>query len=368
MASAAVIDVAKLTAPLENGRRVGDDLRRDGSPESLYYAVKDARTAARAAERQQMADEEEGGGAAPDWRPVLQLGQKVLDEQSKDLEIAAYVIEALVRLHGFAGLRDGLRLARELIEDFWDDLYPVPDEDGLETRLAPLTGLNGADAEGTLLAPLARVALTQGGPRGPIAYHHYQQALSLARIEDANTREARVKEGAISLAMIERAAAETPASFFANLLDDLNASREEFANLNEVLKNRCGAHAPPASNIRSALEACRDAIGYIARGKLSTEVPIEGTREGHSPAAPANGNGATAGPRSREDAFETLLQVADFFRRGEPHSPVSYTLEKAVRWGRMTLPELMAELLSADSSRQEYFKQVGIRSPELSDN
>jgi type VI secretion system protein ImpA len=367
MASAEILDVATLAAPLDNGRGAGGDLRLDASPESLYYAVKDARSAARAAERQRMADAEDAGDT-PDWRPVLRLCLKALGEQSKDLEIAAYVIEALVRLHGFAGLRDGFRLVRALVERYWDELHPLPDEDGLETRLAPLAGLNGADAEGTLIAPLARVPLTEGGAAGPLAYHHYQQALALARIEDVAKREARVKDGAVSLEMIERAAAETPARFLTDLLDDLNASLEEFSRLNDVLKNRCGAHAPPASNIRSALETCRDAVRHIGRAKLSVATAGEGTDDAEAPAGDIVVALPSGAPRSREDAFRTLLQVADYFRRAEPHSPVSYTLENAVRWGRMTLPELMAELLSADAPRQEYFKQVGIRATDQGDN
>src|SRR2546426_125184 len=130
MASAEVLDLAKLCSALEGDQPVGPDLRSDTSPRSVYYAVKDARNAARAAERKLMA----GGGdeAPPDWRPVLDQSVKILANQAKDLEIAAYLIEALVRLHGFPGLRDGFILVKRLVEQFWDGLYPLPDEDGLE--------------------------------------------------------------------------------------------------------------------------------------------------------------------------------------------------------------------------------------------
>ena len=37
------------------------------------------------------------------------------------------------------------------------------------------------------------------------------------------------------------------------------------------------------------------------------------------------------------DAFRALAQVADFFRRTEPHSPVAYLAERAASWGEMPL-------------------------------
>jgi hypothetical protein len=42
-----------------------------------------------------------------------------------------------VRIDGFGGLEMGFRLARELVESYWDNLYPQPDEDGLSTRTLP---------------------------------------------------------------------------------------------------------------------------------------------------------------------------------------------------------------------------------------
>ena len=70
--------------------------------------------------------------------------------------------------------------------------------------------------------------------------------------------------------------------------------------------------------------------------------------------------------RTREDAFRALLQVAEYFKRTEPHSPVAYALEQAVRWGRMPLPDLLTELIPEPSAREQIFKVVGIRQPEQS--
>lgn len=368
MASQEVLDFSRLLLPIDGPTPAGEDLRADSSPNSLYYLIKDARSAARAAERQAMTDEGEPS-AKPDWRPVLERAQKALAEKTKDLEVTAYLIEALVRLHGFAGLRDGFRLAAGLVEQFWDGLYPMPDEDGLSTRVVPLTSLNGDDGEGTLIAPIALVPLTEGSSVGPFALYHYQQAQALGQVQDEQAREKRLKRGAVSLEAFQRAVAETPASFFATLVQDLSECQNEFAKLYGLLEEKCGGRAPPSSNIRAALAACLEAVNYVARDKLSTALAKAQPQEDGVPAA-GNGHGAAAagGPaevagviRNREDAFRTLLQVADFFRRMEPHTPVSYALEQAVRWGRMSLPELLTELIPEETSRDSLFKQVGIR-------
>jgi len=146
MASSEVLDFVRLLEPIAGENPAGRPLRADFSGTSLYHQVKDARAAARSAERNLAYEEDDENVQrfnVADWKPILALGPQVLAEESKDLEVAAWLTEALLRQHGYAGLRDGFRLLRELVERFWDNLYPLPDEDGIHARTAPLTGLNG---------------------------------------------------------------------------------------------------------------------------------------------------------------------------------------------------------------------------------
>ncbi|MBV1919563.1 MAG: type VI secretion system ImpA family N-terminal domain-containing protein, partial [Pseudomonadales bacterium] len=132
MASASIIDIESFLAPISDDNPVGTDIREDRSANAYFYQIKDARERARTAERNAMIENDGGANAIEEWRNVLEVAPSILKEASKDIEVAAWYIEALVRVHGYAGFRDGLKLAQQLAEKFWDDVYPIPDEDDYE--------------------------------------------------------------------------------------------------------------------------------------------------------------------------------------------------------------------------------------------
>src|SRR3954468_24124834 len=61
-----------------------------------------------------------------DYRLVIKLSVEALTRSSKDLQIAAWLTEALVYQEGFGGLITGFELLRGLLENFWDSVYPEP--------------------------------------------------------------------------------------------------------------------------------------------------------------------------------------------------------------------------------------------------
>jgi len=65
-----------------------------------------------------------------------------LERRTKDLQIAGWLLEAWLHLHGFRGVEAGLRLLAGLCENFWNDLYPNLDGDSLESRIAPIEWIN----------------------------------------------------------------------------------------------------------------------------------------------------------------------------------------------------------------------------------
>ena len=65
----------------------------------------------------------------------------------------------------------------------------------------------------------------------------------------------------------------------------------------------------------------------------------------------------------RDQALAQLRQVADFFRRTEPHSPVAYLAEKAARWGEQPLHAWLRSVIKDEVSLARLEDLLGIDDP-----
>lgn len=366
MASTPIIDIEELLQPISEERPQGSDVREDGPAYALYSQLKDARNKARSAERASLFDPDQAGNILNEWRPILSLAPTILKQHSKDLEVASWLIEALIRFHDFIGLRDGIALAKGLVEKYWDTLYPEPDEDGIETKVAPLAGLNGDSNEGTLLAPIRNTPITPFGSTGCFSFWQYQQARDADKISDPDKKEEKQQALGFSLNGIEITVSEAPEDFFRNLVDDLNQTINDFRSMNDILRTHCGHSAPPYSLILETLEEILRSVRFLAKDKLAseeTEAPVAEAESSSAStgAAPArSGAAGTSGPiANREDALRRLEEVARYFRTAEPHTPLVSGIERLVRWGRMPMAELILELLPDPTARAFYQHLTG---------
>lgn len=374
MAFANVIEVDALLVAISDDNPQGTDIREDRSPTSDYYTIKDARNSARAAERSAMFDESDSDLLAP-WRDVAATAEKILRNTSKDLEVASWYTEALIRLHGFAGLRDGVFLMNGLVEQYWDSLYPEPDEDGLETKVAPLTGLNGDGADGTLLLPIRSADITPEGDFGGFSFFQYQQARDADKIADDDAKSARLETLGYSIADVNLCVRTAEPQWAQDLVDTLDESLTSYKKINENLRAQCGQDAPPSTNISSLLDEVLRTVRFIYKEQLDSLKVVEealGTSDTASDSAQSTADPVgmvaqqgitlpTGAITSREDALMLLEKAARYFRTYEPHTPLAPGLERLLNWGRMTVAELMSELLPDDQSRAMYSQLTGVK-------
>jgi type VI secretion system protein ImpA len=377
MASVAELDLTGMTGPIPGDNPAGVDLREDEERGNEFRRIRDARNDARRYERRADDGGDDASDALPkamaEWRTVVEVGERALAEWSKDLEVAAYLIEGLARTEGFGGVARAFRITRELVENYWDSLYPLPDEDGLSTRVLPLTWLNGTESEGSLTPALARIPLTEGSSEGPFALWQYNQAVEIASTTDPTAREDRLRQGAATMEKIDRACSETAPSFFIQLLQDIEDCQSEFKQLDALLTEKCGyEHAPPTSRIMEMFDQCLEAAREISKKRLADAGVNSADVTGNGPAgamASEGHRGGGAGPLStRDDAFRILLSVADFFERTEPQSILPAQIRRVVRWGRMSPQELFGELLEDPGALDNMFKLVGMSRPESNES
>ncbi|MBL4648048.1 MAG: type VI secretion system protein TssA [Gammaproteobacteria bacterium] len=373
------LDFEKLLHPISEEKPTGVDLREDPELNALYYEIKDARNTARSNEA---AKQQEGLSSfiTGDWKPVVKLAKAILSKHSKDIEIACYLTEALARTQGFSGLGQGFQLLHELLTTYWDDLYPHEDEDGLETKLGALISLNGEDGPGTLITPINCIDLTQGKEPAPFASWHYQQAQDVAKTTDKEKREILVKEGASTLDMIQIAVRETKKEFFTDLIEQITYSQEQFTHLCAFLEETCSEqNAPPSANIRKAIANSNKVLTFLTKDlfveknkaiphdiptdEVSTEEEADDVVSAENTDNNANETQHQNLPtKNREQAIRKLMEVADFFGKTEPHSPIAHLVKQAVRWADMELGALMRELIPNEDAYNAYCKFTGLGS------
>jgi type VI secretion system protein ImpA len=359
------IDLGACLAPLPTGEQgAGADLRADFSASSLYQRLRDARSAARAEERARDADGDSDGPEAAGWRDVLATGQKALASQSKDLEIAAWMTEALVRIHGLAGLTAGAKLLAGLCDAFWEAGFPQPDEDGLEARASPIGGLAGSSADGTIMQPLRRLPMFRRADGSGMGLYQWDQAEQVATL-DEKRRKAKYAAGAPEVKTLE-AEARLDKAYLIGVGRQTQAAIEAWRELDRVLEARFGAEAPSVRKVSTLLDRMLEVIGRL--GGIVAPEPAgpeeEETAEGGAAAGSAGSNAGSGAVMNRESALRDLDRIAEFFRRTEPHSPMAYTLEDAVRRGRMSLADLLAEVLPDKAVREGMLLRLGIRPEE----
>ena len=355
-----------LLAPIAGEAPQGADPREDFSARSPYFRLRDARSEARDAEKAADRGEEAPADPTPLWRSVRDLGLQCLSQNAKDLEVAAWLTEAMLRLNGLAGLNAGALLMAGLAERYWDGLFPLPDDYGMETRVAPVTGLNGRDGAGSLIQPLYKLSLFPRRDGSFVTLYQWHQAEELGKL-DATRRLQRVAAGATPLEELETDARAGGAALFRALREDAAAAHQSWQAMAAALDERAGADGPSTSQVRDLLARIVDLANRFAPDETIAESPPRDTEDAPvgAPAVAGDGSPRRAGAlATREDALRALAEIAAYFRRSEPHSPLSYTLDEAVRRGRLTWPELLTEIVQEEGSRHAILTSLGIRPPQ----
>jgi type VI secretion system protein ImpA len=364
MSSSQVLDIDALLAPIPGQHPAGEELRYLGT----YDAIEEAR-------REELPIEDGSLWQRPvkmaNWPEVFNLATTALATRSKDLQLAVWLTEALVKLHGFAGLREGFLLLQGLLEDFWAELYPTMLDGGLEWRRAPFEWLNDV-----LPVSLKATAVTDAPGGVNYTFLDWEDSRRVDNLKLGNQAafEAAIAEGKITGADFAKAVAVTGPIFYEALWTDLVQCREAYTQLDQTLDTKFGRDAAPSlQGLKKALEDCWTLLERLVPEHLeeNREAPDkeEESRQDSSASLEHDRSRTQAvpptqflplAPRDRADAYRRLEAVAAYFRRTEPQSPVPYAIELALRWGQMSLEEWLREVIKVGDVFNAVLERLGV--------
>ena len=115
-----------LLNPIEGPNPSGANLRYD----PVYDKIKEARRE----EDQPPPGMTERDRKVAENPLVIKLTTDLLTKKTKDLQLAAWLTEALLKQKGFAGLKDGLGLCYGFVDKFWETVFPELEDGDAQSR------------------------------------------------------------------------------------------------------------------------------------------------------------------------------------------------------------------------------------------
>jgi type VI secretion system protein ImpA len=351
------VEPERLLAPVSADHPAGEDLRYS----EVYDQIKEARREEDSSLPQGVWQTEP---KRADWPAVSALCADALATRSKDLQLAAWLLEARFYEEGLPGVQAGLGLLRELCTRYWEDLFPGGPAD-LEARLSPIHWLNEKFATRLRHVPVALPA------------NDGAQIYTVADWEDAVRRKDKEQND-----RIKQDATGSPRRFYVDLLECVSGTGEEATRLEGVLRERCDGGEPSLGRFKERLTAAQRILtaflaeqpGAAEAAQLEAPEAPEASEPLPLPEALAlepeetSGDGVDAQAglppgarfRSRDEAYRLLGEIAEYLLRTEPHSPTPYLIRRAVAWGRMPLADVLQELVHDPGDLRAVYGLLGI--------
>ncbi len=299
-----------------------------------------------------------------DWPKVVSLSAKLLTTRTKDLQIAGWLTEALVVENGFAGFRDGLRLIRQLVEQYWDGVFPVIEDGDLSVRASPFTWLTAKNDGAKLSVALRAVPLAESTTDAVYNFNfwHSRNASTKGKEEELDAYERRVADADARRKEFDDAIEATSIDLLRSRNSELSECFQEMTDLSVLIDHRLGDEAPSWDDLRKTLTDIQVFVRDVLkrRGGLTAD-QVGGLLSDGEPGGVNGEMRLTGGTlRSRSEAIARLEEVARFFQSMDPHSPVAFLIRRAVRWANMNFEDLLVELVKDENTLRQVTETLGI--------
>ena len=234
-----------LLTPISGHNPAGVDLRYE-----LYDIIREA--------RREETDVPAGGADRPrrtaDWALVAQLTSDALATRSKDLQLAVWLIEATYHRESFAGFAAAVRMTAQLLQSFWDHLYPELENGDPEARIAPLAWL-GSDRH-----PLSRAIRLAPVTTSGLTIFEFRDAQGVGfdvpaeEYDETEAHKKAIRLTTSSRKEYDRAVTATPKAWYQQRAADVAAALDALGTLARVGSEKFGGDAPVYTELRTAIE------------------------------------------------------------------------------------------------------------------
>ncbi|MBO6069677.1 MAG: type VI secretion system ImpA family N-terminal domain-containing protein [Succinivibrionaceae bacterium] len=320
------------------------------------------------------------------WKRLSDQLCETFQKQTKDIELLSWLMVSQLYLDDtLIGFKNTLDLLNTLLTEHFDELNPVipeasikaQDEAGklresLDFKMAAFSQMVGiGENDSILYAPMSQVRLL-----GNVSYFAYQSAEMKG--ECPKLREDLKKDVSAN------------ADKYKTTIETLKQCKTLCNDIYVLLGSKCqpsGIQTPNFMFIINHLDRILKSVGFLTGFSIedkkvqTAEEPVQ-DNNASSPAEPQTAAVQTVAVQTagvvnnsqsfellsknsevtREQVFEELANIAKYFRSTEPHSPVSYLIEKAIRWGHLSLPELLNELISDQAdTKNRIFTIAGLQ-------
>lgn len=306
-----------------------------------------------------------------DWNFIHNQSVALLTKTTKDLRLYAWLLEAWTHLYGFDGLIKAIELTHRSLSQYWGQLHPEIEEGDLDQRIGLLQGLINL-----IPALLKSIPVVSSSPTYTLSdyegmLHQRNQKLKMTQDDDVNESKVHLQE------KFDQALFNTSKSLqyqnYQLFLEILN----QWQQLKEVLDSLMGLDAPSFASIDSQIEMIHLALKKIYKAdafadpyldkmprQYNTEIFMHTASDDPINAVTAQQSFQPL-PQShlanREQAMQILKDIADYFQANEPHSPVSYMLQKTIKWSQMPLHEWLAQVLKNEKPLESVHELLGVQ-------
>ena len=366
------LEIEPLLSPISSDQPCGQDL----SFSNEFHAIKIAKT-----QDDPLLDQ--GDWVAEpkqaDWHFVEQKSIELLTGKSKDLRLLGWLLEAWSNLYGFEGTAKALELMHRTLNEYWTQLHPEIEEEDLDQRLGLLQGSINH------LIPLIKQVAIVNVPSFSLSDYEalLRQKNHLLKQVESYTEDANSSQ---ILEQFEQSLFNTSKSFQYQNYQHFSAILAEWSILKSVLDTLMGLDAPSFASIDTQLENIHTSLKKLYKTDVFTQ-PVMATQTSESSAAATittqalsftqhkeqeidmntvhPSKGFQVQPQNhlanREQAMRVLQEISDYFQANEPHSPVSYMLQKTIKWSQMPLHEWLNQVIKNENPLHNVQELLGVQ-------